>query len=429
MMTRHSVRNFVVLILLATVAPFAGAQEDPPALECGNAFYDDGTAVNFAWMGGGEAGNPEMMFAVRFDLADFEYEPGMVEITGFCASNQLAVGGVFPNEVFVYADVEGVPDDSVALTQGQILTGNGYGGAYVVMFDQPVTLHGDFWLVNRGYEPLATTDFNVEIDGEPDSLHSFTSIEGVENLAPYELGDLMLRAYLQPVGADESGSYLTAGVAHSPGDNDTQWRSKYTILNTGPRAIEATATFFSNNEATAVDGIVLPRQMLSFDDVVPELFEITDDTTGSIRLDADGPLVVTTRTYNVDDTGTYGQFLPGVKSGPVLTMGHTGVISQLANNDAFRTNIGYINLSDVSCRVETTLYDAAGDQIGDVGSRRLEPSQWKQDNNIFDAVGAGTQDNAYAQLEVLTEGCSLWAYASVVDNHTGDPTTVPVVVQ
>ncbi len=429
MMTRHSVQSFVLLILLATVAPFAGAQEDPPELACGNAFYDDGTAVNFAWMGGGQAGDPEMMFAVRFDLADFDYEPGMVEITGFCASNQQSLGGVFPNEVFVYADVDGVPDDSVALAQGQILTGNGYGGEYVVMFDQPVTLHGDFWLVNRGYEPLATTDFNVEIDGEPDSLHSFTSIEGVENLAPYELGDLMLRAYLQPVGADESGAYLTAGMAHSPGDNDTQWRSKYTILNTGPRTVEATATFFSNNETTQTDGTILPGQMLSFDDVVPDLFEITGDATGSIQLDADGPLVVTARTYNATEDGTFGQFLPGVKSGPVLTMDHIGVISQLVNNDDFRTNIGYINLSDEVCRVETALYNADGIQAGNVRTRQLDPSQWKQDNNIFDQVGAGTQDNAYALLEVLTEGCSVWAYASVVDNRTGDPTTVPVVVQ
>ncbi len=428
-MTRHSIRGLVSLIFLITVASVAGAQEDPQVLECGNAYYDDGTAVNFAWFGGGEAGDPEKMFAVRFDLADFEYEPGTVEITGFCASNQLSFGGLFPNEVFVYADVEGVPDDSVALAQGQILTGNGYGGASIVMFDQPVTLHGDFWLVNRGYEPLATTDFNVEIDGEPDSQHSFTSIEGVENLAPYELGDLMLRAYLQPVGADESGSYLTAGVAHSPGANDTQWRSKYTILNTGPRTIEATASFFSDSDVTEVDGILLPGQMLAFDDVLPELFEITDDATGSIRLDADGPLVVTARTYNASEDGTFGQFLPGVKSGPVLIQGHTGVISQLANNDAFRTNIGYINLSDVICRVTTALYDADGNQIGDERTRQLDPSQWKQDNNIFDQVGAGTQDNAYALLEVLTDGCSLWAYASVVDNRTGDPTTVPVVVQ
>lgn len=128
MMTRRSSRCLVSLFFFLTVASFAGAQDDPPELSCGNAFYDDGTAVNFAWMGGGQAGDPDMMFAVRFDLADFDYEPGTVEITGICASNQQSLGGVFPNEIFVYPDVDGVPDDSVVLAQAQILTGNGYGG-------------------------------------------------------------------------------------------------------------------------------------------------------------------------------------------------------------------------------------------------------------------------------------------------------------
>jgi hypothetical protein len=427
-MIRSSIPRLAALALVVIFASFAGAQDDP-VLECGNAFYDDGTATSFAWFGGGQAGDPDKMYAVRFDLADFDYEPGTVEIAGFCASNQLAVGGLFPNEIFVYPDADGLPDDSVVLAQGQILTGNGYSGASIVMFDEPVLLDGDFWLVNRGYEPLATTDFNMEADAESDSEHSFTSIEGIENLEPAEFGDYMLRAYLQPAGADESGSWLTAGVAHSTGANNTQWRSKYTMVNTGPRVVEATASFINGDDVTEVDGVLQPGQMLTFNDVVPDLFEITDDASGSIRLDADGPLVVTTRTYNIGEDGTFGQFLPGVPEGPVLTQGDRGVISQLANNDEFRTNLGYLNVSDVICRVTTTLYDSDGNQVGEERTRQLDPSGWKQDNNIFDQVGAGTQDDAYAVLEVLTQGCSLWAYGSVVDNRTGDPTTVPVVVQ
>jgi len=36
------------------------------------------------------------MFAVFFSLADFGYEPAYVELTGICAGNLLAVGGLFP---------------------------------------------------------------------------------------------------------------------------------------------------------------------------------------------------------------------------------------------------------------------------------------------------------------------------------------------
>jgi hypothetical protein len=321
--------------------------------------------------------------------------------------------------------VDGVPDETTVLAQGRIDTGNGVGGASVVMFDEPVTLYGDFWLVNRGYPPHATTDFNMEYDEEPDSEHSFFSFEGIENLLPSTVGDYMLRAYVEPI----ERTYLTAGMAHNSGANDTEWRSEYSVLNTGDRVVEADATFMSGDEATSVTGLIGPGQLVVWEDVLTDLFEITDEATGSIVLDADGPLVVMSRTYNQGDEGTFGQGLPGIEAHPVLTIDNTGVITQLASNDAFRTNIGYLNVSDLACRVETTLYDSSGNQVGDVGSRLINPGQWKQDNNIFNQLGAGTQDHAYAKLQVVTEDCSVWAYGSVIDNTTGDPTTIAVVVE
>ena len=60
-----------------------------------------------------------------------------------------------------------------------------------------------------------------------------------------------------------------------------------------------------------------PGQRVGWNDVIGDLFGITDETTGSIVLDADGPLVVTARTYNVGDEGTFGQYFPGVETGPV----------------------------------------------------------------------------------------------------------------
>lgn len=421
MRTQYSISSLVLLMLVILCAA-AGAQEDP-VLECGNAFYDDGTSVNFDWFGGGEAGDPELMFAVRFDLADFEYEPGLVEITGFCAGNQLSVGGVFPNEVFVYADLDGLPNDNVVLARGQIQTGNGFGGASIVMFDSPVTLHGDFWLVNRGYAPHETTDFNMEYDAEPDSEHSFTSLEGVSNLEPSTVGDYMLRAYLQPI----SRSYLAAGMSHVSGANQTEWRSKYSVLNPGDRTVEASVSFNSGDDTTTVTGSVFPGQLLVFDDVVPDLFGIEGEAAGSIVMEGDGPLVVTARTYNMGDEGTVGQFFPGTPAGVGVTSGQRGIISQLSHNDQFRTNIGYMNVGEGVCQVVTSLWDSSGDPVGFPLQRRVEPGQWRQSNNIFDQQGAGTQDNAYAIL-VVNEGCVLWAYGSVIDNVTGDPTTVPVVV-
>jgi hypothetical protein len=52
--------------------------------------------------------------------------------------------------------------------------------------------------------------------------------------------------------------------------------------------------------------------------------------------------------------------------------------------------------------------------------------QWLQRDDVFAAAGVSGADIAYATVEVQTAGGRAWAYASVVDNTTGDPTTVPV---
>ena len=425
MATRRQLLNCALVTLLLLLAgAMAGAQEKV-RLQCGNAAYDDGESTDFDWFGGGDAGDPDRMFAVKFELADFGYEPGYVEITGICAGNLLAVGGLFPNDIYVYPDNEGVPDDSVALAVARILTGNGR-GASIVEFDRPVTLHGDFWLVNRGNASLESTDFNMEHDEEPTEGHSYVSEDGIAELEETEAGDYMLRAYLRPTDR----SYLTAGMARTSGVGDTEWRSQLAVLNVGERAVAATASFRTvGADPIEISGTIAAGQLLAWDDVLGELFEITDELAGSIQVDGDGPLVVTARTYNQSDAGTLGQFMPGISTEEAMATGQVGVLSPLASNQQFRTNVGYINLSDHACEVRVTLHDAGGAQVGSERVRSIDPSGWKQDNDIFAVTGAGSQDRAYAKAETITNNCTVWVYASVVDNATGDPTMIPVIIQ
>jgi len=425
MATRRQLLNCALVTLLLILAGAMASAQEKVRLQCGNAAYDDGESTDFDWFGGGDAGDPDRMFAVKFELADFGYEPGYVEITGICAGNLLAVGGLFPNDIYVYPDNEGVPDDSVALAVARILTGNGR-GASIVEFDRPVTLHGDFWLVNRGGPELVSTDFNMEHDEEPTEGHSYVSEDGIAELEETEAGDYMLRAYLRPTDR----SYLTAGMARTSGAGDTEWRSELAVLNVGERAVEATASFrAAGSDPIEITGTVATGQLLAWDDVLGELFEVTDELAGSIQVDGDGPLVVTARTYNQSDAGTLGQFMPGISTEETMATGQVGVLSPLASNQQFRTNVGYINLSDHSCEVRVTLHDAGGAQVGSERVRSIDPSGWKQDNDIFTVTGAGSQDRAYAKAETITNNCTVWVYASVVDNATGDPTMIPLVIQ
>jgi len=209
-------RMFTAVTLLMVVAlvidgstPSRGS--DPPTSstvesklvsDCGNAFYDDGTAEDTDWFYGEGAGDPDKMFAVKFVLADFGRTPGNTQITSFCAANQMDWGGPWPNEVFIYpAGPGGMPDDSTVLGQGTIYTGDGQGW-YEVTLVAPVILTGDFWLVNRGDPAWVGEDFNMDFDSSSDAGQSYISSSGIAGLESTTVGNYMLRATLETVLPD-----------------------------------------------------------------------------------------------------------------------------------------------------------------------------------------------------------------------------------
>ena len=51
-----------------------------------------------------------------------------------------------------------------------------------------------------------------------------------------------------------------------------------------------------------------------------------------------------------------------------------------------------------------------------------------QENDPFSAAGVSEAAVAYATVEVLTAGGRVFAFASVIDNATNDPTLVSLVV-
>ncbi len=88
-----------------------------------------------------------------------------------------------------------------------------------------------------------------------------------------------------------------------------------------------------------------------------------------------------------------------------------------------------MNLGGSDGQARVTLYAASGEVLGTPLVLSVPGGQWIPVNDVFARAGAGAQDLAYATVEVLTPGARVWAYASVVDNGTGDPTMVPMIVR
>ena len=103
---------------------------------------------------------------------------------------------------------------------------------------------------------------------------------------------------------------------------------------------------------------------------------------------------------------------------------HKGI--NLKGGGGFRSNVGFVSLGGGESTVALVLHDAAGAAVGDPLEVSVPPGQWTQYNDVFAAVGAPPQALAWAEVSVLAGSGSVWAYASVVDNASNDPTTIPV---
>jgi len=99
--------------------------------------------------------------------------------------------------------------------------------------------------------------------------------------------------------------------------------------------------------------------------------------------------------------------------------GLMGVLSALRGGSSYRTNIGLVNFGSESCSAHVAVHDAEGQTAADWGWIELERTEWRQVNRAIPSE----LEVAYATVEP-EPGCPIWAYASVIEEGTGDPVTV-----
>jgi PKD repeat protein len=231
--------------------------------------------------------------------------------------------------------------------------------------------------------------------------------------------------------APVNASYLLPAVAHNPGYLGTQWRSEVAVVNllASPATAHLTLVFHGTTGSSLFATAEVPAGgSLAWPDILVSLFGQPDQANiqGALLVYADRPVALTVRTYDQTDNGTLGSSYPALVVGDGVGVGQTGVVPGLKRNAGFRSNLGAVNIGDVACTVVVTLYDAQGTQLGTPRTMDLAPGAWSQLNDVLSDTG--TIDLAYATVVVPTPNGRAWAYGSVVDNASGDPTTIPMVV-
>ncbi len=308
-----------------------------------------------------------------------------------------------------------------------------------------VTLYdGDSGAVLGGPEIFAVEPFsNTQVAifpalGVGASENAFALVEvteGNSRVLPYAsvidavTGDAIYIPGTQPQVA---GWLMIPVVAKVTGLGDTNWLSDVRIYNPGPDPVALDLQYRPSEGfgSGAVERTVLlePGRCIRLDDVLGSLFEV-DRGLGSLRIAVRGgpaPLLVTSRTYNLTDDGTYGQFIPAVTSG--FGPGTGAAVVHLDANLAFRTNLGVCEVAGGTVSVRYALKDGSGVTLG-VGTLSIGPYEMVQIDGVAAAVGAPAGSNLRVDLFHDSGDGSFVAYGSVVDNTPGggDAIYVPAI--
>ena len=97
---------------------------------------------------------------------------------------------------------------------------------------------------------------------------------------------------------------------------------------------------------------------------------------------------------------------------------------QLRHDAAYRTNLGVVNVVDMPITVDVELYSDEGVRLG---TKNIDLEGWEhqQVDGIFATVTGADVNDGYAVLRTTTRSGRFLAYASVVDNATGDAIYIP----
>ena len=224
--------------------------------------------------------------------------------------------------------------------------------------------------------------------------------------------------------------YIPAG-AHALGYNGTVWRTDIELKscdNEDARVrIEALLRDTENSTPQYVDVDVDAGTTLRIDDALKTLFHTVGVAAFRINT-VTGCVLVTSRTYNDSASGTYGQYVPAIPEEQAFDYHKQAQLIQLSqskdNGTGYRTAIGLINLTGSNLRVELLLYSSSGKFFGPY-SQTLLPHEYVQLDRIFTKVTFLDVPDGYAIVRTSTVNGKFLAYASVVDNRSGDAIFIP----
>ncbi|HKR63539.1 MAG TPA: hypothetical protein VJZ00_07385 [Thermoanaerobaculia bacterium] len=249
---------------------------------------------------------------------------------------------------------------------------------------------------------------------------------------------------VSPVASKDAASQyamVIPSVGHLDGINSF-WQSDVRITNAGFRAYRYKLTFTpSGGTAQGVQQTTInvdAGATTALDDIVRNWYglgALGDNASGMLEiLPLDEPqiasaaTVASSRTYNVTDNGTLGQFIPAVRFtnfiGAFQNAQPASILSlqQIAESASYRTNFGIAEGSGNPASVLFSIFNSAGTKLLTV-PMSLAAGEQRQLNSFL-AENKISLTDGRVEVQVAGGGGKVTAYASVIDNATRDPLLV-----
>ena len=224
-------------------------------------------------------------------------------------------------------------------------------------------------------------------------------------------------------GGGDGKTWFLPAAAAATGFGGAVWTGQIAITN--PGSTTRTATVYYVPKGQSWPGTVLSgphsigaNQSLFINNPLGAI----SPTTGMLYVvfDQAGPRVNSRVFALASDGSTYGQGIPGIPN----QLGSNGIhiIGPVhSQSGVYHANLGLMHPTTGSYTVEVSIYSAGGSLLGLKSYTRSQA--WEQIDNVFADMGLGSVNVQGAWVKVrVTSGSAVWAYISLVDDRTKDPT-------
>lgn len=240
-------------------------------------------------------------------------------------------------------------------------------------------------------------------------------------------------------GNPPPGTMIIPAVAHAQGIG-SPFRSDVRLVNVSFSDIDYDISYTpsqtdgtQNGKKTTVT--VRAGDVVALDDIVAAWYGagmLGEGGLGTIEirpLNSTNPLdtFASSRTYALDAGGTLGQFIPALRLHQFvgnIAQDNLARISlqQIANSADYRTNLGFVEGSGAPVSFVARLVDGNNNVIQQI-NRDLPPFGHLQ-RSLPDLFGNASLTDGRVEVEVVSPGGKVSAYASVLNNKTNDPLMV-----